>query len=222
MFGGSASSKPAADVKSKQTNGAMSQSSASGGSGAEYNKQLTALNCSVRDWITKHVNDNPLCDLNPIFRDYERHLASIERKYGAGAAEGGSEENKSASSPPAAGPPSSTSSSTTAAAAALFSFGKGATEIKSPPGVTFNFGQKVDSSVLASSPPSSAFSFASSSQGSLFGGAAAANKSEDARPATGTKTPGQETVSYGQEDGNCFCFQIKTRTRSRKSRPSQR
>ncbi|XP_063072889.1 nuclear pore complex protein Nup50 [Engraulis encrasicolus] len=53
---------------------------------SEYRRQLTALNCSVRDWITKHVNGNPLCDLQPIFRDYERHLASIEKQYGAGGA----------------------------------------------------------------------------------------------------------------------------------------
>ncbi|XP_057710513.1 nuclear pore complex protein Nup50 isoform X2 [Corythoichthys intestinalis] len=49
----------------------------------EYGRQLTALNCSVRDWISKHVDDNPLCDLQPIFRDYERHLAGIERRFAA-------------------------------------------------------------------------------------------------------------------------------------------
>ncbi|KAM6437460.1 nuclear pore complex protein Nup50 isoform 1-T3 [Liasis olivaceus] len=44
-----------------------------------YHKQLAALNCSVRDWIVKHVNANPLCDLTPIFRDYEKYLAEIEQ-----------------------------------------------------------------------------------------------------------------------------------------------
>ncbi|XP_077449473.1 nuclear pore complex protein Nup50 isoform X2 [Stigmatopora argus] len=61
--------------------------------GREYRRQLTALNCSVRDWISKHVDDNPLCDLQPIFRDYERHLASIERQYAA------AEDRKAAPSP---------------------------------------------------------------------------------------------------------------------------
>ncbi|XP_029681391.1 nuclear pore complex protein Nup50 isoform X5 [Takifugu rubripes] len=147
------SSASSSDVKSKQTNGATPPSSASC---SEYNKQLTALNCSVRDWITKHVNDNPLCDLNPIFRDYERHLASIERN-------------------------------------------RSPTEIKAPPGVTFNFGQKVDGPVLASvgsspvlasvgsSPSPPGFSFASSPQSSLFGAAAAPSlsgaRSKDAREA---------------------------------------
>ncbi|XP_041819657.1 nuclear pore complex protein Nup50 [Chelmon rostratus] len=212
-FNGPASAKPTADITAKQTNGSApspAQSSGSCGSvgNKEYSRQLTALNCSVRDWITKHVNDNPLCDLNPIFRDYERHLASIERQYGAGSADGGSEEKKQGGLPPSAAtpppPPASSSSSgsrsgSAAPAAALFSFGKNPTEdsgrdksaAAAPVGVTFNFGQKVDSSVLGSlgsnaTPPSFSFSSsASSGQTSLFGapGSFSGTKSEDARPA---------------------------------------
>uniref|UniRef100_A0A3Q3E382 Nucleoporin 50 n=1 Tax=Labrus bergylta TaxID=56723 RepID=A0A3Q3E382_9LABR len=215
-FNGPASTKPTTDITAKQTNGSTpspaqsSGCSSSGGSvsNKEYSRQLTALNCSVRDWITKHVNDNPLCDLNPIFRDYERHLASIERQYGAGsAADAGSEEKKksTASSPPPSSSSSSSSSSGSSAAApaptaSLFSFSKNSTDEKSSsssPGVTFNFGQKVDSSVLASlgsksTPPSFSFSSSASSStsSSLFGapGSAAAlsfsgNKSSDAQPA---------------------------------------
>ena len=215
-FNGPASAKPSADITAKQTNGSTSsptQSSSSCSSASvsnkEYSRQLTALNCSVRDWITKHVNDNPLCDLNPIFRDYERHLASIERQYGAGSADGGSEEKKlpAAATPPppaAASASSSGSSAASAPAATLFSFGKNTTEDsardKSAIGVTFNFGQKVDSSVLGSlgsktTPPSFSFSSsASSSQTSLFGAPGSAaplsfsgTKSEDARPAGNTR-----------------------------------
>nr|XP_046234493.1 nuclear pore complex protein Nup50 [Scatophagus argus]XP_046234495.1 nuclear pore complex protein Nup50 [Scatophagus argus] len=208
-FNGPASAKPTADITSKQTNGSTpspTQSSGSCSSNKEYSRQLTALNCSVRDWITKHVNDNPLCDLNPIFRDYERHLASIERQYGGGSADGGSEEKKQGGMLPttASPPPPASSSSSSAApapAAALFSFGKNPTEDsardKSTVGVTFNFGQKVDSSVLGSlgsktTPPSFSFSSSgdSSSQTSLFGAPGSAaplsfsgTKSEDARPA---------------------------------------
>lgn len=165
----------APDLQSKQTNGRAAPSSASGG---EYNKQLTALNCSVRDWIAKHVNDNPLCDLQPIFRDYERHLATIERQYGAAPA-----DDKLASPPP----PALSSSSSSSSPAALFPFSKGQ-EVKPPAGVTFNFGQKVDASVLASvdsQPPPSGFSFTSSSQSSLFGGAAALSRSQEAPPTAG-------------------------------------
>ncbi|XP_061618713.1 nuclear pore complex protein Nup50 [Phyllopteryx taeniolatus] len=107
----------------------------------EYGRQLTALNCSVRDWISKHVDDNPLCDLQPIFRDYERHLASIERQYGAAA---GTEDRKARPSLPA----SSSSCSFK-------------DEKEESPAVTFNFGQKVDSSVLKTATPTF----------SLFGGA---------------------------------------------------
>uniref|UniRef100_A0A8C2HF22 Nuclear pore complex protein Nup50 n=2 Tax=Cyprinus carpio TaxID=7962 RepID=A0A8C2HF22_CYPCA len=133
---------------SKPTDGDVT-SNGSAPSSKEYNRQLTALNCSVRDWITKHVNDNPLCDLNPIFRDYERHLASIEKKYGSCAPE----------------------------TPQLFSFkDKDAAEADkpaaaAPPGVSFNFGQKVDSSVLGALASSGApsFSFSSSSGVSVFG-----------------------------------------------------
>ncbi|XP_029350624.1 nuclear pore complex protein Nup50 [Echeneis naucrates] len=201
-FNGPASTKPTADITTKQTNGSppsSTQSSSSSVNNKEYSRQLTALNCSVRDWITKHVNDNPLCDLNPIFKDYERHLASIERQYGSATpADGGSEEKKqggllptTATPPPA--PSSSSSGSSPAApapAATLFSFGKKPTEDSTrekssaaapiPAGITFNFGQKVDSAVLGSlgskttSPSFSFSSGASSSQTSLFGAAGTA------------------------------------------------
>ncbi|XP_030629630.1 nuclear pore complex protein Nup50 [Chanos chanos] len=196
-FNGPASSKPpAADITDRQSNGSspnLAQSSSGCGNSKEYNRQLTALNCSVRDWITKHVNDNPLCDLNPIFRDYERHLASIEKKYGSGVAtatqvdtaskseaSGGIQGGLQAAS---AALPFSSSTVTTATAAAsaaptLFSFGKekdsaapekSSVPVTAPPGVTFNFGQKLDSSVLGSLGSGGAPSFSSSSSTSLFG-----------------------------------------------------
>nr|XP_043871895.1 nuclear pore complex protein Nup50 [Solea senegalensis]XP_043871896.1 nuclear pore complex protein Nup50 [Solea senegalensis] len=209
-FNGPASGKPAAAVTAKQTNGSTPGSTQSSGgvsSNKEYSRQLTALNCSVRDWITKHVNDNPLCDLNPIFRDYERHLASIEQQYGtaaAASADRGSEEKKdgtlaaaASASPPASS--SSSGSSSSAPAGSLFSFGKKTTDTSSsattapiPAGITFNFGQKVDSSVLGSlgSKPSFSFSSSSSSQSSLFGASGSAAplsfsgaKSDSAPPA---------------------------------------
>uniref|UniRef100_H3C7V0 Nuclear pore complex protein Nup50 n=1 Tax=Tetraodon nigroviridis TaxID=99883 RepID=H3C7V0_TETNG len=140
-------------ARPKQTNGAASPSPAPCSS-AEYNKQLTALNCSVRDWIAKHVDDNPLCDLNPIFRDYERHLATIERRY----------ELRQTEAPGTRC--------------------KGAPEAKPPPDVTFNFGQKVDGSVLAPVGPQPAPPgfFTSSSHSSVFGGAVAPGRSEEVRP----------------------------------------
>ncbi|XP_078129444.1 nuclear pore complex protein Nup50 [Sander vitreus] len=239
-----------ADITAKQTNGSApspTQSSSLGssvvinGNNKEYSRQLTALNCSVRDWITKHVNGNPLCDLNPIFRDYERHLASIERQYGTGGAAvegGGSEEKKqqggmlpTRASPPPPPPPSSSSSSSgsrsspaaPAPAATLFSFGKNSTEDSAAPaapmntGVTFNFGQKVDSSVLGclgskTTPPG--FSFGSGAS-SLFGAPGSFGaKSEDARPADvngdeETEEPPKPEVKEVKEDNAFYSKKCK-------------
>ncbi|KAF4114460.1 nuclear pore complex protein Nup50 [Onychostoma macrolepis] len=162
-------------------------SNGSAPSSKEYNRQLTALNCSVRDWITKHVNDNPLCDLNPIFRDYERHLASIEKKYGSGASESKAESTSfggeqkqlltSGTTASVSGTSAAVNASVSGAAPQLFSFKDkdGAAADKpaaaAPPGVSFNFGQKVDSSVLGALASSGApsFSFSSSSGVSVFG-----------------------------------------------------
>ncbi|MEJ1279726.1 hypothetical protein NN561_010661 [Cricetulus griseus] len=48
--------------------------------GSVYHRQLTGLNCSVRDWIVKHVNSNPFCDLTPVFKQYEKYLVAIEKQ----------------------------------------------------------------------------------------------------------------------------------------------
>ncbi|XP_015725868.1 nuclear pore complex protein Nup50 [Coturnix japonica] len=92
---------------SPKTNGG-SQPSSSGYtqskvcSSSVYHKQLAALNCSVRDWIVKHVNTNPLCDLTPIFRDYEKYLATIEQQHGNSSDSGSeNESNKTPGTQPA-------------------------------------------------------------------------------------------------------------------------
>lgn len=152
---------------SKPTDGEVT-SNGSAPSSKEYNRQLTALNCSVRDWITKHVNDNPLCDLNPIFRDYERHLASIERKYGSGAAD--ETPGKPLASCAAAPPTVSLKNKDDKPPAE---------KPAAPPGVSFNFGKKVDSSVLGalSSGGAPSFSFSSSSSSSAVFGSAVSSVS---------------------------------------------
>ncbi len=45
----------------------------------EYEKKLQNLNQSVSSWIQKHVTENPVCDLTPVFEDYKKHLAEIEK-----------------------------------------------------------------------------------------------------------------------------------------------
>lgn len=212
-FKGSTSTSINSDITTKQTNGSTlslvqstgssssssCSTSSSNNSNKEYRLQLTALNCSVRDWITKHVNNNPLCDLNPIFRDYEQHLASIERKYGSGASDK-SEEKLSAPGPPAA---SISSSNQTPA---LFSFEKGPDDSLNklnssvPTNVTFNFGQKVDSTVLSSfsskaAVPSFSFSSSSSAQSSVFGGVSS-------QPTLSFAAPKAENTPQADENGD--------------------
>ncbi|XP_067855865.1 nuclear pore complex protein Nup50 [Heptranchias perlo] len=142
----------------------------------EYNKQLAALNCSVRDWITKHVNENPLCDLTPIFRDYEKHLTSIEQKYG-GSSDSGSESDTSSKRPemqsastfgvsktPQGTAPSSLFSSVKSKdIIPLTSEKKPETTLGNSGNISFLFGKKVETSPLAG------FSFSGGTSGSLFG-----------------------------------------------------
>ncbi|NXH41187.1 NUP50 protein, partial [Dicaeum eximium] len=155
--------------------------SAARGSGA-YHKQLAALNCSVRDWIVKHVNSNPLCDLSPIFRDYERYLASIEQQHGGGSDSGS--ENESSKTPGPQAVPVFGSSKLQQSSTFLFNNKTEDTSDKKPDAasekrdtllgatstVSFNFGKSVDSSGLCSlgSGTLSSFSFSPGNSG-LFG-----------------------------------------------------
>ena len=45
----------------------------------KYLHQLKCLNEGVTKWIKQHVDKNPYCILTPIFKDYEKHLAEIEK-----------------------------------------------------------------------------------------------------------------------------------------------
>ncbi|XP_053575014.1 nuclear pore complex protein Nup50 [Bombina bombina] len=153
------SSTHSGSASTAKTNGERTQPTSVPGSASnkpcssDYNKQLTSLNCSVRDWIVKHVNANPLCDLTPIFRDYEKHLSSIEQKYG-NITDSGSESDSSGSQakiipisgvPKLEKPPTFTFSSKENP-----SDKKKDTEEKKPQTApSFNFGQKVDSSVFS-------------------------------------------------------------------------
>ncbi|NXF98748.1 NUP50 protein, partial [Sakesphorus luctuosus] len=173
---------PGSPVPNGPSGAAPAESKANGGSeggtGA-YHRQLAALNCSVRDWIVKHVNCNPLCDLSPIFRDYERYLAGIERQHGG---DGGTDSEPSPA--PRGGPKG------------LLLAGKGqdgpdtqpeaAADRRAPaatPTVTFSFGRSSDSPALGSlgAGTLSGFSFAPGSSG-LFGKDATQAKSVIAAP----------------------------------------
>ncbi|XP_074083404.1 nuclear pore complex protein Nup50 isoform X2 [Macrotis lagotis] len=150
--------KKATDPK---TNGDKQQPSSSGPSASAYHRQLAALNCSVRDWIVKHVDTNPLCDLTPIFKDYERYLTSIEQLPGnsndgsgqkqtpAGPATRGPSQQPQDEAPPEKRPTSASAATST---------------------TSFHFGQKVDGSVLGplGSGVAASFSFSPGNTG-MFG-----------------------------------------------------
>lgn len=131
--------------------------------GNAYHKQLAGLNCSVRDWIVKHVNTNPLCDLTPIFKDYERYLATIEKQL----ENGGSSSSESQTDRAATGmQPPSLFSSAKLQQESPFSFRGNKAENTSEKveftaekksevaqgatSASFNFGKKIESSVLGS------------------------------------------------------------------------
>ncbi|CAG9826886.1 unnamed protein product [Diabrotica balteata] len=46
----------------------------------EYYSKLKGLNESVSKWIKSHVDANPLINLQPIFRDYEKYFAELEKE----------------------------------------------------------------------------------------------------------------------------------------------
>ncbi|XP_028409477.1 nuclear pore complex protein Nup50-like [Dendronephthya gigantea] len=48
-----------------------------------YMTQLKRLNQEVCEWIKKHINENPYVDLTPVFKDYEKHLGNLEKKFPA-------------------------------------------------------------------------------------------------------------------------------------------
>ncbi|NWR85878.1 NUP50 protein, partial [Furnarius figulus] len=163
---------------------AFAESKANGGGQGcgpgSYHKQLAALNCSVRDWIVKHVNCNPLCDLTPIFRDYERYLAGIEQQHGGGDSEGPAPRGGSKGSAFLFSSTKAEDSPDTAAQAAPEkrdpALGAAAT-------VSFSFGRSADSPALGSLPSGtiSSFSFSPGSSG-LFGKDANQAKSVIAAP----------------------------------------
>ncbi|CAH1256125.1 NUP50 [Branchiostoma lanceolatum] len=65
--------------------GASERSPAGGPSSPRYSPQycgqLRSLNLNLLQWLQKHVDNNPVCDLTPSFRDYERHLRDIEARF---------------------------------------------------------------------------------------------------------------------------------------------
>lgn len=135
---------PSAVAPKPQTNGTSETSTNKEKSGAqtEYASKVKALNIAVADWIKTHVDENPLCILTPIFKDYENYLKEFED-----LKKKKQPEEKSA---PAAKTPDPKPK--TPAQSPTFSFGKPSAPSSSPPVATtsstsvftgFSFGSSV-------------------------------------------------------------------------------
>jgi len=62
----------------------------------EYLASLKTLNTQVTNWIKSHVDENPLVDLSPVFKDYGKHLEQLRTKFDIKSIEiGESAEKKS-------------------------------------------------------------------------------------------------------------------------------
>ncbi|XP_027710146.1 nuclear pore complex protein Nup50 isoform X2 [Vombatus ursinus] len=155
---------------STKTNGDSQQPSSSGRGASTYHRQLAALNCSVRDWIAKHVDTNPLCDLTPIFKDYEKYLLSIEQLAGSGggSSDGSAEREAGRQQPRDAPFVFDTNKANTRAEAPAEK--KVAPAVGAASATSFHFGQKVDSSLLGplGASPTANFSFSLGNAG-IFG-----------------------------------------------------
>ncbi|XP_071809089.1 nuclear pore complex protein Nup50-like [Asterias amurensis] len=147
--------KPSSTSDTNGTNGSnKSGPPTTSTSSMEYEKKLQNLNLSVSSWIQKHVTENPVCDLTPVFEDYKKHLTEIEKLKTT------VETNQSVAKP--------LSTST----ASSFSFGKSSdvTEVVTSSKVDFSFKA---SAAPSTSTPASTFSFGSNAAGSGFGSSAA-------------------------------------------------
>lgn len=196
-FGGFTANGPVTSADKKllgpKSSGGSQQPSSSGlapskaCAGSAYHKQLAGLNCSVRDWIVKHVNSNPLCDLTPIFKDYEKYLAAIEKQNSSGRSESEADRMLAETQPPSLFGSAKLQTESTfvfrgtktedSSQKAELESAKKVEPAQGTASATFDFSKKVDGSALGllSSSPLTGFSFSPGSS-SLFGKDSAQSK----------------------------------------------
>lgn len=71
-------SKIPSAVSAPKTNGNSEAASEKSSQNIEYLSKVKALNVALADWIKKQVDENPICLLTPIFKDYEKYLKEFE------------------------------------------------------------------------------------------------------------------------------------------------
>ena len=74
-------SEPETELVAKQDTAVATTETPSKSKKGEYLSSLKSLNTQVTSWIKTHVDQNPLIDLTPVFKDYEKHIGSLRTKY---------------------------------------------------------------------------------------------------------------------------------------------
>lgn len=200
-------------VTAPKTNGTSEKSSPQ----IEYLSKVKALNIAVADWIKTHVDDNPLCILTPVFKDYEKYLKEFEelkKKSKESEAKPKEPEPKPAASAnfsfgkpsvPNSSPPSSNSGSSNSALGS-FSFGGASTSpAASPPkplaenkGITF--GTENKGITFGSDSKGITFGVTSNSQSSPASSSFSfglSNQSVKSTPSIFGGLPSNSTFSFG-------------------------
>jgi len=214
------------------------ETSGSGSSGAasptrsppskEYLAHLKALNMQVASWINKHLEQNPLVLLTPVFKDYEKHLSEITEKYKGEAAPNKevkasfplTTSSSSAGSPITSSTTMASAFSLTAKSSEVSAFGATSTEKPKPTSAAspFSFGLSTannltapsslpafaafGSSSAASTTVSSGFSFgnlASAPPPAAAAPAEAADEDEDAPPVVEIKQVTEDDAKYSKK-----------------------
>merc|ERR1719383_1242642 len=135
----------------------------------DYLSHLKALNIQVTDWIKKHVEENPLIILSPVFKDYEKHVKELEEKF--------PHKQKGSAKGSGTFPPVISAKSPVKATEAIkpFSFGSTSEQKQDSTSTGFSFGS-------AASKPGGGFSFGLASAGTSTFAASVPSK-----PAEGSK-----------------------------------
>jgi len=175
-------------------------------SNKDYLSHLKALNIQVTEWIKKHVDENPLVLLSPVFKDYEKHLKQITEKYGATPGKPAAQPAPTsqaaaspASKPAAADEPEAKPKETSPAATSAFSFGKSG-------GFSFSGAKET-----SSESPKSGFScFNSSATGATGGFQLSSSTAAAPPPATGgfsfASKPGEASKPFSFNSSSPFSF----------------
>eukprot|EP01135_Chromosphaera_perkinsii_P002678 Nk52_evm46s226 gene=Nk52_evmTU46s226 len=168
-------------------------------SSSSRDDSIIALNASFKEYINKHVNSHPCCDLTPGMQDYIKHMTSLKKEDGVGSSARLSYSDTKKTPFPVSGNGDDSGNKN----APAFSFGVGSGANKKsdsePPKATFAFGASSSSSDKKEA--SSAFAFGSDKASSpakdgekkspfAFG---AAKTSPDGKG----KTVGASTFSFG-------------------------